>query len=62
MRAGPDRFLHIVLKLFERYNIQNIQAYAPTSFADDKTIEKFHKNITIAKKIENTVLYGFVLR
>jgi len=54
MKSLSDRVIYIIVKLSERYKLQIIQVYAPTSTAEKQ--EQLYEDITSARKSEKTHL------
>lgn len=52
--AISERVIYLVLKLNNRYNIQVIHCYAPTSTADEELVEKLYEDITHARNLEKS--------
>lgn len=52
--AISNRVIYLVLKLNNKYQVQVIHCYAPTSSADDESIEQLYEDITSAKNMEKT--------
>ncbi|XP_029166729.1 craniofacial development protein 2-like [Nylanderia fulva] len=51
-RATSERVIYIVMKLNQRYTIQVIQVYAPTTTAEDKEIEHLYEDVSTARRAE----------
>lgn len=60
MKSISSRVIYIVMKISERYSVQIIQVYAPTSTAPDDEIEDFYDDISQALAIE-TAHYKFII-
>ncbi|XP_044760870.1 craniofacial development protein 2-like [Coccinella septempunctata] len=61
MKSISDRVIYIVLRINERYSVQFIQGYAPTSKADDEEMETFLEDLSKAIdacKTHYTVISG----
>ncbi|KAL3287171.1 hypothetical protein HHI36_001650 [Cryptolaemus montrouzieri] len=52
MRSISNRVIYITIKISQRYKLQVIQVYAPTSTAEDEEIESFYEDISMAQKDE----------
>lgn len=50
--AISDRVIYLILKLNNRYNLQLIHCYAPTSTADDEVVDELYEDITRARNLE----------
>lgn len=51
-QAISERVIYITIKLNKRYHLQIIQAYAPTSKAEEEEIERFYEDLTKARQME----------
>lgn len=49
-----DRVIYLVIQINNRYSLQLIHCYAPTSMAQDEQIEQLYEDIAHAKNLENT--------
>lgn len=50
----PDRVIYMILKLNNRYNIQFIHGYAPTSQAEVEEMKTFIKDLSKAMTLHKT--------
>lgn len=53
-RAVSNRVIYVMIRINAMFNVQIIQAYAPTSASSDEEIEKFYEDLTTAKSAEKT--------
>jgi len=61
MKAVSDRIVYALLRLTQRYSLQVIQAYAPTSTSQIEDIERFYEDLIEARASEKahfTVIMG----
>ncbi|EFN65839.1 Craniofacial development protein 2, partial [Camponotus floridanus] len=61
LKAVSDRVAYVLLRLNQRYILQIIQAYAPTSTAQDEDIERFYEDLIEARSTEKahfTIMMG----
>lgn len=59
--AVSNRVIYIMIKISNRYTLQIIHGYAPTSSAEDEEADQFYEDITNARKLEKayyTVITG----